>query len=656
MSIGLDNPGLAPLALLAGLPVLIHLIARPRPRLLRFPSLMLLEKAHRESVNLRRPRHWLLLILRTLWVLLLLGVFLQPRWFARPQGERTDGQRSLVIVLDATASMRARENGRSRYARATAEAVTLLRQLDTGDKANLIRVRAIPEPIYTEPGVNRDFLMEQVRQRPCSQEGGTLEAAVRLAVEQLATAEGDRELVVISDFQAEPDGSPPLLQVPEDIALTTLPVAEGGLPNQAITDVQLLPARPVRGQPFQIQVRVLNEAGQAVRLPLTLQIGSRFERLEVSVPASGSTLASLELEMESEGPLPVVASLEPDLFPDDDTRTCVLPLSSDLQIGISGSDATARMWKRTVDALPGVQSVRVDTLEALPERLDLLMISGWKGDAMEMLRRRVEAEMPLILKPAELPPAAAEWLGLPAGRFAVQRMDPPIGLRMPDPWPAELALFREDSYGSPARGLVSRHAVFPIQEEALIPILSLENGETVWGRVRRVPEVQFWNLPLGADESDLAQQPQWVPMFGEALRHSFRTSERLSSPAGTHLPTPLDGFEAKGLELVTLNQDPVLSEKGAGLVQSQDPLPPGLYEWRRGEEVLSMHAVLLPEAESHLTPMVPETQTGKELPKLETAEGWRELQEGIELWPWLLAAGLLIAAAEHALTQRKVPA
>src|SRR5215207_10195887 len=101
---------LTPLFLLglAGLavPVIIHLIQRERKNVVEFPSLMFLRRIPYQSVQRRRIRHWMLLLMR-LGALALIALA-----FARPFLRRTDpaaagatGAREVVILVDQSYSM-----------------------------------------------------------------------------------------------------------------------------------------------------------------------------------------------------------------------------------------------------------------------------------------------------------------------------------------------------------------------------------------------------------------------------------------------------------------------------------------------------------------------------------------------------------------------
>jgi len=88
------------------IPVLIHLIQRERKRVVVFPSLMFLRRIPYQSVRRRSIRHWLLLSLRALALLLLIAAFARPFFLQGALAARaTGGTREVVVLLDQSASM-----------------------------------------------------------------------------------------------------------------------------------------------------------------------------------------------------------------------------------------------------------------------------------------------------------------------------------------------------------------------------------------------------------------------------------------------------------------------------------------------------------------------------------------------------------------------
>ncbi|MFW6437756.1 MAG: BatA domain-containing protein [Armatimonadota bacterium] len=96
-------------------PILIHLFGRPRPRLRRFPSLMLLRRAQSDRRSTARLRRIVSLILRCLALILLAIVLAGPLSAWPPLARLGERLGATAIVLDTSPSMTATtgEPGRS---------------------------------------------------------------------------------------------------------------------------------------------------------------------------------------------------------------------------------------------------------------------------------------------------------------------------------------------------------------------------------------------------------------------------------------------------------------------------------------------------------------------------------------------------------------
>lgn len=110
------------------LPIVIHLLFRPRTRTVQMGSLRFLQQVIREHRQRRRIQQWLLLSLRMLAVLLLVLLFGRPYW-DRSHSRGLDQE--VVLIVDRSASMHARDSrGESSFDRALVAAKNELSQLD----------------------------------------------------------------------------------------------------------------------------------------------------------------------------------------------------------------------------------------------------------------------------------------------------------------------------------------------------------------------------------------------------------------------------------------------------------------------------------------------------------------------------------------------
>src|ERR1700731_3288329 len=106
-------------------PILIHLLLRPRARRVDIGSVRFLKRALRNSTRRRKVRRWLLLALRMAAVLLLALLFARPYL----SGRGADGRdREVLLLVDQSASMKAVQSGQTLFARAQEAAAKLLQE------------------------------------------------------------------------------------------------------------------------------------------------------------------------------------------------------------------------------------------------------------------------------------------------------------------------------------------------------------------------------------------------------------------------------------------------------------------------------------------------------------------------------------------------
>jgi len=140
---------LAPLYLLgaavAALPVVMHLLHRRKPRPVPFSTLRFLQTAVAKTRRSRHLVHVLILLMRVLILLLIAVAFSRPKlrfatWL--PKGNRT-----VVLVFDASASMRVQRGEGNAFDYAQQWALRLMEFLEEGDRV------AVLAPGLLEPSV-----------------------------------------------------------------------------------------------------------------------------------------------------------------------------------------------------------------------------------------------------------------------------------------------------------------------------------------------------------------------------------------------------------------------------------------------------------------------------------------------------------------------
>ncbi len=663
MHLSFSNP-LWFLGALALAPLLAHLFSRARPQRRPFPSLRLLQEAMRHVTRLRRPRDGWLLLLRTLGMAALTLAFLQP-WLLSPLAKGRGATTTALLVIDATASMGYADGTRTRLAQATAVAEDVLATLPTHSKANIVWLRAHSESALPEPGTNLEYLRQALRQAEILPEPGDVAGALALALHQLSTADGERELVVISDFQATTwKGAD--WAVPQSVRLTRIPIGKERAANTSIAGLALEPPHPIAGQPAQISARVRNFSAEPKRVDVFFQAGESRLSTSVEVAPWGESLAIAPVQFPTEGSAPLEASITEDRFPSDDVRYSLAEIRGALRVGVAGAadDATARVWLRAARALDGV-SVQAIPLEQLEKagRYDVLFVAGWDGRAPETLRAQLHRDGALVIQPAPgLDPAPVRAaLDLPAAAgdaspFALESHDAPG-------WSTHLAsedhpifaLFADGAFGDPVSGRFRQRLPFPafLTGQTLLAYDDRQPALTLLARPSEHPApAAWWNLDLGA--SDWPAKTAFVPFFGEFLRYLAQRSGASALheiPPGERLRFDTGGaIEPSEIRLVDSKDRPVAfgpeSPAAPQRLASKAVAIPGRYRWLSQNTVLEETYVNFPESESDLR------QLG--LSEIERSGGavianvsrLTDLREGKPLWPWCIAAAALMFLLE----------
>ncbi len=273
------------------IPVLIHLIQRERKRVVAFPSLMFLRRIPYQSVRRRSIRHWLLLSLRALALLLLVAAFARPFF---PQGtlaaQAAAGTREVVVLLDQSASM----GYGDRWQQARAAAHRAIDGLTGDDRATLVLFARNAEE-NVRATTDRLRLNQAVDAAKVTSGGTRFGPALKLAQSVLGqSAQKRKEVVLVSDFQKTGWTGAEEIHLPEGTTLTTVSVAGGPTANVSVPSVNFARASFSGQERITVTAGIVNRGDQPVTgLPTTLEIdGHQIESKPVNVAANSSTSVS----------------------------------------------------------------------------------------------------------------------------------------------------------------------------------------------------------------------------------------------------------------------------------------------------------------------------------------------------------------------------
>lgn len=657
MSISFANPALAPLAVLVFVPLLVHLFARSRPPRYDFGSLFFLRRVVRQTLRVKKPRDWLLLLLRSLLAVALVALFLRPVSRAPGAGSPFE-RRNVVVVVDRSASMAALAGGRSRFAAACAEASELLAGLSRHDAANVVWMDASPDAVFPELGPNVPFLLGNLRSASVSFEAADVEQSIRLAVALLRDAQGSREIDVVSDFQASAWRNLVLPDL-EGASLVAVPAAAAlPVPNVSVSDLSFSPAEPLPGERVSVSCVVRNFGDLPVRPSLFLAAGeARLSRNLHVLPGDRSSV-QFDVSFPSSGVFAVSAECSEDDFAPDNSRFAVARVRPHLRAARVGPDSpSAMVWDRALLSFSVFQVERHASLDSLKGDEDAVLVAEWNGSLPERLRLAALNGSSVLVAPAHdvpfsslfallpSPPAAAPNLPSPAKLLG----SPSLRLRVASPDDPVFSVFSQGAFGDPSRGSFrSALDLSPFADDAVSPLLSYVPNSPALARIGREP-LFLWNLDLDPSNSDWTRQSAFIPLFGELL-----LGPRSRSAAGDHgqpgIPIPLPVPPGTPVAISSLSGADV---PGRLLPPSADvharflPDAPGIFRWLCPETGNhSLLAVNLSPDESDLRPLPKSDLLDSVAAAAVSGKQARHLRDGIEWWPAILSACLALVALE----------
>jgi len=256
----------------AGIPILIHLFTRRRPREVQFPSLEFLSEVNQSEIRRLRFKQWLLLLLRTLAIIAIALAMARPA-LKGSAGLKSGASTTIVALVDQSGSTGAEAAagsgaGGSAGTRDTAPSGTLagvarrviedlLLTMGPADELLLVPYDAAPHPVSAEPIGDLSRLRAAAQAFTSTAHTTDHRAALEVAAHALAASRSlNRELFWVSDFQAagfrtpgegaEADGAPGVASAPagpwDQSRIYLVPLVARSRANVALTEAALAPA------------------------------------------------------------------------------------------------------------------------------------------------------------------------------------------------------------------------------------------------------------------------------------------------------------------------------------------------------------------------------------------------------------------------------
>ena len=182
----------------ASLPLLIHLLNRRKLNRIRFPAVRFILLSQKRISRSYRLRHWILLALRTMAVVLLALLLANPIFQTGAGLFAGGGPVALVILLDNSLSMTWSGDGIG-FKQAKEAARLLITSLNDGDRAAIIPTSISgKEPIRLK--LEKDVLLKELEQIEIADGTANLSTVLGKAYELLSEPAGQKEIRLITDL------------------------------------------------------------------------------------------------------------------------------------------------------------------------------------------------------------------------------------------------------------------------------------------------------------------------------------------------------------------------------------------------------------------------------------------------------------------------
>jgi hypothetical protein len=273
----LNSGLLAVLIPLLALPLVIHLLNRRFPQRFLFPSVEHLRKTAAERSRIYRWRHRILTLVRTLFLLLLLFVFLKPVLDRYGNAARRIGGRQVLLVVDGSASMEFQRGGLTGRDRARLEAEKILGMLGGADEVNVVAVAHTPSVCFT--GFSRDLAEARrfLRALPPGIGRADFGQANITAGRLLEAAPGQAEIYYLSDFQRKNWARVDFAPVEARARLFFVDLAAADAANHAILGAELPSGQVLAGDTVPLEVTIGNFGPTPLRETLSIRIDREVE-------------------------------------------------------------------------------------------------------------------------------------------------------------------------------------------------------------------------------------------------------------------------------------------------------------------------------------------------------------------------------------------
>ncbi|HVJ83818.1 MAG TPA: VWA domain-containing protein [Planctomycetia bacterium] len=322
------NWWLWPFLAAAAVPILLHLLSLRRLPVIELSTFRFLFDTYVQQRRRIKLLEYLLLLLRTLFLLFLALAVM------RPMQDKFGGLfgatgRAVALVVDNSASMGVRTAGVSSLDRAKQAATAILKKLSPADRVTLFELGARPETKVRHFAADAPELPEAIERIEPGVAAANIHAGVSAALAD-DRSEMPKSVYLFTDMQktnwrqvVEQQGGKLLAG---DDRLYVLNVgAKETLSNRGLVGDPPTDSECIVGQPVELRPRLANFSGASTSATVRVEVdGQEFARFAVSVPPGKITSRTATYVPTKPGPLHGRYVVERDRFePDDEYLFCL---------------------------------------------------------------------------------------------------------------------------------------------------------------------------------------------------------------------------------------------------------------------------------------------------------------------------------------------
>ncbi|MEI6232562.1 MAG: BatA and WFA domain-containing protein [Planctomycetota bacterium] len=300
------------------IPILIHFVYKMKAPVVMFPSIRFLRQVDRKVAKRQKLQELLLLLMRCLALAVLAFALAGPvlKQFGNTPGSAGT---AVVIVLDDSYSMSARDAGGPVFNGAKSMAAAILNTLKPGDSACILT--SARKPVMTR---DLNGLANELKGIEPSFGSRTLGAPVSAAMDLLRETEAaQREMYILSDFQTRSldIARTKIDWTARNFSAMFVPVRAAKKDNLTLASFEQISPFAAVSTPFRVRAEIINRNNAPANTTLKFRVdGQAAAEQMVTLPAMGKTVVSVDLRLTKPGWTAVSAELGDDAVAADNTR------------------------------------------------------------------------------------------------------------------------------------------------------------------------------------------------------------------------------------------------------------------------------------------------------------------------------------------------